>query len=307
MDKIEKNETESISAEAQPATERAVAGCEDVEQQTAELAAAKKSMGYGLLWCAGGLAVTLGSYFWADEGEHYLIAHGAVIWGAIQAGKGLYDCLRIRYRCGEFAAVRRMAATAVCVVLLAVVLGVFGLRRTGGGAIEEPRYVAAEQLFECPTLGLRVRIPAGFTPVEDTQNATPETDSTYASHTLYVLDACEWEIDVEAVEQRISEEVGTIAEISEYCLSRDSAFYDGGFIKATRPLTVGGLDMLCSEGRRREWPGFVFSNYDLKQGQALVTVSVIYPAREYGRAATRERIGELLAGIELSPVREGGE
>jgi len=307
MNENEKTAPESIPEEERLAAESVNAELKSDDPQAAELAAAKKNIGYGLLWCAGGLAVTFGTYFLADEGGQYLVAHGAVVWGAIQAGKGLYDCLRINYRRGEFAAVRRMAAAAVAIVALIVCLAVLGSRRSDDDAAEEPLYVDAEQVFECPSLGLRMRIPAGYTPVEDTQKAAPETDSTYASYTMYVLDAGEWEIDVEAVEQRISEEVEAIADISDYCLSRDSVYYDAGIIKATRPFAVDGIDMLYSAGRRRDWPGFVFSNYDFKRGQALVTVSIIYPAREYGRAATEKRIGEILGGIELSPLLEEGK
>jgi len=306
MNEIEKPASGAMSEEDPHVTaEREAAGQQDVE-----LAAARKNMFHGLLWCAGGLAVTLGTYFLADEGGRYLVAHGAIVWGVLQAGKGLYDSLRINYRRGEFGAVRRLVVMAVCVVALVGYLGTFGLQRMEDGAVAELRYVDAEQVFDCPELGLRMRIPAGYTPVEDTAAANSETDSTYASHTMYVLDAGEWEIDLEAVERRISEEVETIADISEYCLSRDSAYYDGGIIKETRPFAIGELDMLYSEGRRRDWPGFVFSNYDFKQGQALITVSIIYPAKEYGRTATQKRIEEILGGIELASPQsrqEGGE
>lgn len=307
MNDTEKPASGTMPEEERPATEAANTEREAAERQAEELAAAKKNMRYGLLWCVGGLAVTFGTYFLADEGGRYLVAHGAIVWGAIQAGKGLYDALRINCRRGDFAAVRRMVVAAVVLAALIGYLAVLGSRRMDSGAEEGLRYVDAEQLFECPALGLRMRIPAGYTPVEDTAATASETDSTYANHTMYVLDADEWEIDVEAVERSISEEVETIADISEYCLSRDSAYYDGGIIKATRPLAVGGLDMLGSEGRRRDWPGFVFSTYDLKQGQALITVSIIYPAKEYGRAATQKRIGEILAGIELTPLQAGEE
>lgn len=307
MNKNEKPESGPLVETAVDETEAGDVGQEAAGRQETELSAARKNMTYGLLWCGGGLAVTFGSYFLADEGGQYLIAHGAVVWGVIQAGKGVYDYLRINYRRGELAAARRMAVAAVSLVLLIGCLVALGWRRTDDGEAAAPCYVDAEQVFECPAVGLRLRIPAGYTPVEDAQTATPETDSTYANYTMCVLDAGEWEIDVDAVEQRISEEVETIAEISEYCLSRDSSYYDGGIIKATRPFALGGIDMLYSEGRRREWPGFVFSNYDFMQGQALITLSIVYPAKEYGSAATQRRIGEILGGIELAPLPGEGE
>lgn len=62
--------------------------------------------------------------------------------------------------------------------------------------------------------------------------------------------------------------------------------------------------MLRSEGRRTEYPGFVFTNYDLKQGQSLITVGISYPANEYGKTSTLRRIEELLQGIELTEPTE---
>lgn len=102
--KIEKpmNEIEKPASGAMPEEDPHVtAEREAAEQQDVELAAARKNIFHGLLWCAGGLAVTLGTYFLADEGGRYLVAHGAIVWGVLQAGKGLYDSLRINYRRGE--------------------------------------------------------------------------------------------------------------------------------------------------------------------------------------------------------------
>ena len=53
-------------------------------------------------------------------------------------------------------------------------------------------------------------------------------------------------------------EAKSIADLSDYCASRDSAYYDGRIIKASRPLVSNSTDMLYSEGRRTEYPGFVF-------------------------------------------------
>ena len=92
--------------------------------------------------------------------------------------------------------------------------------------------------------------------------------------------------------------------LSDYCASRDSAYYDGGIIKASRPLVSNGTDMLYSEGRRTEYPGFVFTAYDLKQGQSLITVGISYPSKEYGKTRTLRRVEELLRGIELTQPEE---
>jgi len=135
------------------------------------------------------------------------------------------------------------------------------------------------------------------------ESIEPETDSTYARYTMYVLDG-EWEFNIDALQDVFDPEAKNIADLSDYCASRDSAYYDGGIIKASRPLVSNGTDMLYSEGRRTEYPGFVFTAYDLKQGQSLITVGISYPSKEYGKTSTLRRVEELLRGIELTQPEE---
>ncbi len=158
-----------------------------------------------------------------------------------------------------------------------------------------------EQTYDCTDLGLRIRIPAGYSALEE--SIEPETDSTYARYTMYVLDG-EWEFNIDALQDVFDPEAKSIADLSDYCASRDSAYYDGGIIKASRPLVSNGTDMLYSEGRRTEYPGFVFTAYDLKQGQSLITVGISYPSKEYGKTRTLRRVEELLRGIELTQPEE---
>ena len=70
---------------------------------------------------------------------------------------------------------------------------------------------------------------------------------------MYVLDG-EWEFNIDALQDVFDPEAKSIADLSDYCASRDSAYYDGGIIKASRPLVSNGTDMLYSEGRRTEYP-----------------------------------------------------
>lgn len=52
--------------------------------------AGKKNMLFGALWCIGGTVVTIGTYAAAsDGGGTYVIAWGAIIFGAIQFFRGL--------------------------------------------------------------------------------------------------------------------------------------------------------------------------------------------------------------------------
>ncbi len=272
---------------------------ESAGQPAASLAEAKKNILAGLLWCVGGLAFSFISYYFTEAGGRYVIATGAVLWGAWQAITGLYIWLKIKYSAGEYTAFRRMLAAAVCTALLIGYLTVLSTQLVNGGG--ELPLLDTEQTYDCPDLGLRIRIPAGYTAVEEA--AEPETDSTYARYTMYVLDG-EWEFNIDALQNALSPDAESVADISDYCQSRDSAYYDGGIIKASRPFSSNGIDMLRSEGRRTEYPGFVFTTYDLKQGQSLITVGISYPANEYGKTGTLQRIEELLQGIELTESAE---
>lgn len=272
---------------------------ESAGQPAASLAEAKKNILAGLLWCVGGLAFSFISYYFTEAGGRYVIATGAVLWGAWQAITGLYIWLKIKYSAGEYTAFRRMLAAAVCTALLIGYLTVLSTQLVNGGG--ELPLLDTEQTYDCPDLGLRIRIPAGYTAVEEA--AEPETDSTYARYTMYVLDG-EWEFNIDALQNALSPDTESITDISDYCQSRDSAYYDGGIIKASRPFSSNGIDMLRSEGRRTEYPGFVFTTYDLKQGQSLITVGISYPANEYGKTGTLQRIEELLQGIELTESAE---
>ncbi|WP_462353211.1 hypothetical protein [Alistipes timonensis] len=272
---------------------------ESAGQPAASLAEAKKNILAGLLWCVGGLAFSFISYYFTEAGGRYVIATGAVLWGAWQAITGLYIWLKIKYSAGEYTAFRRMLAAAVCTALLIGYLTVLSTQLVNGGG--ELPLLDTEQTYDCPDLGLRIRIPAGYTAVEEA--AEPETDSTYARYTMYVLDG-EWEFNIDALQNALSPDAESVTDISDYCQSRDSAYYDGGIIKASRPFSSNGIDMLRSEGRRTEYPGFVFTTYDLKQGQSLITVGISYPANEYGKTGTLQRIEELLQGIELTESAE---
>ena len=264
-----------------------------------KMAEAKKNLLAGALWCVGGLAFSFISYYLTEAGGRYVIATGAILWGAWQAIMGLYVWLKIKHGAGEYTAFWRMLATAVCTALLIGYLTVLSTQLVDEGG--ELPLLDTDQTYDCTDLGLRIRIPAGYSALEE--SIEPETDSTYARYTMYVLDG-EWEFNIDALQDVFDPEAKSIADLSDYCASRDSAYYDGGIIKASRPLVSNGTDMLYSEGRRTEYPGFVFTAYDLKQGQSLITVGISYPSKEYGKTSTLRRVEELLRGIELTQPEE---
>ncbi|MBR5822608.1 MAG: hypothetical protein IKY67_00515 [Paludibacteraceae bacterium] len=64
------------------------------QMKQAKNSAANKNMIYGALWCVGGLLVTAITYSVASEnGGTYIVTWGAVIFGAIQFFKGLFQKL----------------------------------------------------------------------------------------------------------------------------------------------------------------------------------------------------------------------
>ena len=57
----------------------------------------KKHMIYGILWCIGGTLVTAITYSAASErGGTYVIAYGAVVFGAIDFFRGLFGWLKYK-------------------------------------------------------------------------------------------------------------------------------------------------------------------------------------------------------------------
>jgi hypothetical protein len=64
---------------------------DNVEQQiiAAKKERAKKDMLYGALWCGGGIIVTVATYSAASGGGSYVVAWGAILFGAIQFFKGV--------------------------------------------------------------------------------------------------------------------------------------------------------------------------------------------------------------------------
>lgn len=271
------------------------------EREAAELAEARKNIVAGLLWCAGGLAFSFLSYYLTTTGGRYFVATGAVIWGFVQSCRGLFSWLKIKYRNGEFAAFWRMAAAAVCTIVLTGYLFTLSSRLIGG---DEVTILDTEQTYVCPQTGVHLTLPVGYTAFETAEN--PETETTYATYRVSAWNE-QIGVSIESVPGFIPPEVTRLDELKEYCRRRDSAYYDGGFIAPTQSVTVGGREMLCSEGHIADYPEQVYTVYDLINGQTLVTVCFNYLEAAYGKAATRKRIERLLGGIVLTEPQTTAE
>ena len=139
----------------------------------------RKNLLAGALWCGGGLAFSFLSYYFATAGGRYVVATGAIIWGAIQAIKGLVVILKIQHQEGRFTAFWRTAALAACSLAALLYLGQLSVRLAGG---EEMQVVDTEQIYTSAQ-GIKAKIPAGYTLLEETvqpkrTKPTPTTVST---------------------------------------------------------------------------------------------------------------------------------
>lgn len=56
--------------------------------------AAKRNMLYGALWCIGGFLVTAVTFSAAGEGGRFIVAWGAILFGAIQFCRGIFQYAR---------------------------------------------------------------------------------------------------------------------------------------------------------------------------------------------------------------------
>ena len=289
---MEKTEKPVFEPMPETPAEPASTVSESAGQPAASLAEAKKNILVGLLWCVGGLAFSFLSYYFATAGGRYVVATGAIIWGAIQAIKGLVVILKIQHQEGRFTAFWRTAALAACSLAALLYLGQLSVRLAGG---EEMQVVDTEQIYT-GAQGIKAKIPAGYTLLEET--VQPETDETYA---YYGFDTYNERIgySLGKVVDMIPEEIMSVDEISDHCAQRDSAFYTGGFIAPTQRTEIGGREMLCSEGYITENPELVYAVYDMLYEGSLVTATFRYEKKDYGKRETRLRIESLLKGIEL--------
>ena len=56
--------------------------------------AAQEMMMKGALWCIGGIVVTFGTYSLASGGGTYIIAWGAIVFGAVKFVRGLIGYIK---------------------------------------------------------------------------------------------------------------------------------------------------------------------------------------------------------------------
>ncbi len=254
------------------------------------LKAARRNMTLGLLWCVGGLVFTLLSYYFTEAGGRYVIATGAIAWGAIQALNGLTTYLRIMRARGEKTACRKAIVIAVCTALVFAGLGYQSWRMVRA---EDTPLIDSPQSYDCPELGVRFRVPAGFS--EIVADNREETDSTYA---LYQMSA--WNdrssIMVEGTAGNLANaEIETVDEIAAYLEAQAQQFFDAGLSGEGTIVEIDGIRMLKHVGRRTEFPDWTTIMYDAVHKGSLLTFYV----HAQGTAAPEEAAAEFMRSVEI--------
>ncbi len=257
------------------------------------LQAARRDVRLGLVWCLGGVAFSLASYFLASEGGKYWVATGAVVWGAIQALRGAVALLRLRRRRGEHAAFRRTALLSIVAATAIGCLFWFSVRMVSP---ERAVLLDEEQRVELPALRLRLTVPAGYTAVE--YESTPETDEAYAIHRASAANASRG-ITVEGIEGILRpDSVVVVDEITDYLRGQAEAFLDGGLLGEPERVEIGGIAMMKHRGRVASAPDYVYVFYDVAHDFSLVTLYFSYLASAPDPAVERQ-VEEQLRTLEL--------
>lgn len=144
--------------------------------------AAKRDMIAGALWCIGGLAVTFLSYYFAKNGSKYILAYGAVLFGAFQGIRGLVNYLKLTRRYDEPEKFRKGLVLGILAIVAVVGLSVWGYNRTHAGNV---KFLSYEQVIQDDVAGVTFTIPSEFSEVE--KEEIPETDSSCVMAYYYTI------------------------------------------------------------------------------------------------------------------------
>lgn len=231
------------------------------------LSTARRNMLYGLLWCVAGLAFSFISYYFTEAGSRYVVATGAIVWGAVQAIGGLIAYVRELRARGEGAAAVRAVALGCCTAVVIAGLGYASWRIVRAA---EATFVDTEQSHECPELGLRLTVPAGFSEIETEDIG--ETDSSYPYHRVSAWSEGR-SIMVEGTVGSLADEGAEEVDAIAASLAEQAAeFLDGGLAGEGCFVEMGGIRMLRHTGRRSEFPEWNVALYDLVRDGSLVSI-----------------------------------
>lgn len=260
MEKQENMAFEPMPEEPQNPVEEA-AGEDDT------LHAARRRMLYGLLWCVGGLIFSFVSYYFTEAGGRYIVATGAIVWGAVQAVGGLAAYVRELRSRGAYATARQAVVLGICAGAVIAGLGYASWRTVHADDVE---FVQTEQHYECPELGLRLTLPAGFS--ELAAEGREETDSTYAYRKVSAWNDTRSVMVEGHVGNLGSEEPVRIDGLTSTLAAQAIEFLDGGLTHSGEIVELGNARMFRHVGRRAEYPGWNVVLYDLVHNESLVSI-----------------------------------
>lgn len=253
---------------------------------------ARRDIVFGTLWCVGGLAFSFASYYFTEAGGRYVVATGAVLWGVVQALRGVWGVVRHRYRSGDAAGAVRAVCLTVAAMALVGWLAVLSNRAVHEG---EAMFVECEQTAECDSLRLKALFPAGFTEVE--YEYSPGTDDDFAAGSFWAGSET-MGMRVEGILNVLADDVESVGDIYDYCASRDSTYYDGGISLPTTLVKLAGREWLHSEGMMADSPGWVFALYDMIRDRDLVSVSIWYDSSVVGKSEAQRTANLFLRSVE---------
>lgn len=231
------------------------------------LSTARRNMLYGLLWCIGGLVFSFVSYYFTEAGSRYVVATGAIVWGAVQAVGGLAAYVRELRGRGEQTAAVRAVVLGCCTAVVIAGLGYASWRMVRA---DEVTFVETEQSRECPELGLRLRVPAGFSEIETEEIG--ETDSSYPYCRVSAWSEGRSIMVEGTVGSLVDEGVEDVDAIAASLAEQAAEFFDGGLAGEGCFVEIGGIRMLRHTGRRSEFPEWNVALYDLVRNGSLVSI-----------------------------------
>lgn len=271
--------------------------------------------------CALGLAITAADSFGATEAV-WMIAAGAVVWGAMQAIRGITAYSKLQYSAGDYTGMWQTTGLAIgaAAILLGTILIVAAREEQAEGGLSLPGIVKAfylpspydagqtpesfdgrplldqPQVYRCDSLGIRFRLPAGFAAYET--DAVAESEANYGICRMSSDDGYT-EVTVECVPGYFAgEEIRTVAEAMDHIRQCNPAYFDAGLLYPPKSVKIGGTELLKSAGRRTEFPDYIFTRYDGVNRGAWITVYFNYPGEEPDREEDNY-IRRLIRGLEV--------
>lgn len=153
----------------------------------------KRNILIGLCLCVFGLVLTCVSYY-SGNGS-FNVYYGLVLWGIIQFGRGFIAYIRqqVALRQQWFSSLWTIGGAFLAISVVGVFIWMVN-------EFSNPDQFDKEQSVDFRDMGFVINLPKGFSEVEE--EFYPETDSTYAYHSVYTYDGtCEYFVFVTDIHQ----------------------------------------------------------------------------------------------------------